>query len=49
MKAKFISTQSGELLAFLNERNKTCFGYKEAFQALPDSKEGAVSGGFSAI
>lgn len=42
MKAKFISTQSGELLAFLNERNKTCFGYKEAFQALPDSKEGAV-------
>lgn len=42
MKPKFISTQSGELLAYFNERNRNCFGYKEAFQALPDSKEGTV-------
>jgi predicted transcriptional regulator of viral defense system len=42
MKAKFISTQSGEVLAYFNERNKPCFGYAEAFKALPDSKKGAV-------
>jgi predicted transcriptional regulator of viral defense system len=42
MKPKFISNQSGELLAYLNERNKKCFGYKEAFQALPGSKAGTV-------
>lgn len=42
MKHKFISNQSGELLAFFNDRSKPCFGYAEAFQALPDSKEGAV-------
>lgn len=42
MKAKFISTQSGELLAYFNERNEPCFGYNEAFKALPGSKEGAI-------
>lgn len=42
MKPKFISTRSGELLAYFNDRNKTCFRFKEAFQALPDSKEGAI-------
>lgn len=42
MKAKYISTQSGKLLAFLNEFDRNCFGYNEAFQALPDSKEGTI-------
>ena len=42
MKYKYISKQSGELLAFFNERSKSCFGYAEAFKALPGSKEGAV-------
>lgn len=42
MKHKFISTQSGELLAYFNEREKPCFGYAEAVQALPDSKDGAI-------
>lgn len=42
MNYKFISTQSGELLAYFNERGKFCFDYVEAFEALPDSKEGTV-------
>ena len=42
MKHKSISTQSAELLAFFNERNKSCFDYKEASQALPDSNETAI-------
>lgn len=42
MKHKSISTQSGELLSFFNERSKSCFGYAEAFEALPDSKEETV-------
>jgi predicted transcriptional regulator of viral defense system len=42
MEHKFISTQSGELLAYFNERSKSCFDYAEAFKALPNSKEGAV-------
>lgn len=42
MKPKFISTQSGEILSYFNERRKSCFGYAEAFKALPDSKEGTV-------
>ena len=42
MKPKFISTQSGEILAYFNERSVSCFDYKEAFKALPDSKEGAI-------
>ena len=42
MKHKSISTQSAALLAFFNERNKPCFDYKEASQALPDSNEAAI-------
>lgn len=42
MKHKFISTQSGELLAFFNEMGKSCFGFADAFKALPNSKEGAI-------
>lgn len=42
MKHKFISNQSGELLAFFNRRGQSSFGLAEAFEALPDSKEGAV-------
>ena len=42
MKHKSISTQSAELLAFFNERNKSCFDYKEASQALPDSNDAAI-------
>jgi predicted transcriptional regulator of viral defense system len=42
MKHKFISTQSGKLLAYFNELGKPCFGYAEAFEALPGSKEGAM-------
>lgn len=41
MKYKFISTRSGELLAYFNNQGKSCFDYAEAFQALPDSKAGA--------
>lgn len=42
MKHKSISTQSAGLLAYFNERNKSCFSFAEAFQALPDSNETAV-------
>ncbi len=42
MKPKFISVQSGELLAYFNGRNESCFGYAKAFKALPHSKKGAV-------
>ena len=42
MKHKYISTRSSELLAYFNERGKTCFGYAEVFEALPVAKEGAV-------
>jgi len=42
MKNKYISTQSNELLSYFNGRNKACFDYSEAFNALPDSKESAL-------
>ncbi len=42
MKNKYISTQSNELLAWFRERDMICFDYKEAFKALPYSKESAV-------
>ena len=42
MKHKSISTQSAGLLAYFNERNKSCFSFAEASQALPDSNETAV-------
>lgn len=42
MKHKYISTQSSELLTYFNRKGKDYFLYKEAFLALPDSKESTV-------
>ena len=42
MKHKYISTQSNELLSYFNGQKKVCFGYTEAFEALPNSKESTV-------
>lgn len=42
MKNKRISTQSGSLLSYFQEKDRDRFEYQEAFSALPNSKEGAV-------
>lgn len=42
MKNKNISTQSGKLLSFFNEQNRSCFKYAEAFRVLSNSKKSAV-------
>jgi predicted transcriptional regulator of viral defense system len=42
MKHKYISTQSNQLLTYFHSQSKDCFGYAEALQALPDSKESTV-------
>lgn len=42
MKHKNISIRSSELLIYFNRQNKTCFNFREAFAALPDSKEGTI-------
>ena len=42
MKNKYISTQSNELLSYFNGKNKACFGYSEAFKAMPESKESTL-------
>jgi len=42
MKHKFISTQSNELLVYLNDRNKVCFDYSSAYKALPTSKASTI-------
>jgi len=42
MRNKYISRQSNELLSYFNEQDRACFGYAEAFKALPGSKESAV-------
>jgi predicted transcriptional regulator of viral defense system len=42
MKYKLISTQSNELLSYFNGKDRVCFDYSEAFQALPKSKDSAV-------
>lgn len=42
MKNKYISTRSNELLSYFNGQNKACFGYREAFKALPNSKESTL-------
>lgn len=42
MKNKYISKQSNGLLSYFNERDRFCFGYAEAFKALPESGESAV-------
>jgi predicted transcriptional regulator of viral defense system len=42
MKNKYISKQSNELLSWFRGNDMSCFDYKEAIKALPDSKESAV-------
>ena len=42
MKNKYISKQSNELLSYFNGKNKACFGYSEAFKAMPESKESTL-------
>ena len=42
MKNKYISTQSGSLLSYLNGQDITCFDSSLAQKALPNSKAGAV-------
>lgn len=42
MNSKNISKQSGSLLAYFYEKDQDSFGYQEAFNALPDSKAGAI-------
>lgn len=42
MKHKYISTQSGKLLSYFNEKNKHCFDYSIASEVLPDSKPSAI-------
>ncbi len=39
---KTVSSRSGQLLAYFNERGTPAFTYTEALKALPRSKEGAV-------
>ena len=43
MRNKNISTQSYELLSYFNRLDQSCFTNAEAFQALPHSKETAVT------
>lgn len=42
MKNKYISTQSNELLSYFNGKNKACFDYREAFNAMPQLKESTL-------
>lgn len=42
VKHKNISIRSSELLTYFNKQNRNCFNFKEAFAALPDSKDGAI-------
>jgi len=42
MKNKYISTQSGALLSYLNGQGITCFDYSSAQKALPNSKASAI-------
>jgi predicted transcriptional regulator of viral defense system len=42
MKHKYISKQSNELLSYFNGQKINCFGYTEAFKALPSSKDNAI-------
>jgi predicted transcriptional regulator of viral defense system len=42
VKHKNISNRSSELLTYFNGQNKTCFNYREAFAAIPNSKEGTI-------
>jgi len=47
MKNKYISTQSGTLLSYLNGQGITCFDYSLVQKALPNSKASAVRELFS--
>lgn len=42
MNNKYISNQSGSMLSYFHERDQDQFMYQEAFDALPNSKEGAI-------
>ncbi len=42
MRHKYISRQSNNLLSYFNEKDKRCFNYSEAFDALPQSSESAL-------
>ncbi|MBN2777380.1 MAG: hypothetical protein JXR36_07045 [Bacteroidales bacterium] len=42
MRYKYISKQSNALLSYFNERDKKCFSYHEAVDALPNSGESAM-------
>jgi predicted transcriptional regulator of viral defense system len=42
MKNKYISKKSNELLSWLKRNDMSCFDHREAFKALPGSKESAV-------
>jgi len=42
MKNKYISTQSGTLLSYLNGQGVTCFDYSSAQKVLPNSKASAI-------
>lgn len=42
MKDKYISTESNRLLSYFNDKNKLCFRYAEAFDALPRAGESAA-------
>lgn len=43
MKHKNTSTQSNELLSYFNNKNETCFEYKDALKIFPSAKENTVS------
>ncbi len=42
MKSKNISTQSSELLTYFFGKNKACFGYHDAFKAMPSVKKSTL-------
>ncbi|VAW18402.1 hypothetical protein MNBD_BACTEROID01-910 [hydrothermal vent metagenome] len=42
MRHKYISKQSNKLLSYFNEKDKKCFNYLEATNALPQSSESAL-------
>ncbi len=42
MQSKNISSKSSALLTYFNEKDKACFDYKDAYKALPKSKESTL-------
>jgi len=42
MRYKYISKQSNKLLSYFNEKDKKCFNYSQASEALPQSSESAI-------